>query len=367
MGRIIDVLEWHEDLGDEMVVRFPAGDSDLKLGSQLIVRENQTAVFFRDGKSLDVFGPGRHTLSTGNIPLLTGLLKIFTGETPFKAEVYYVNMKIFRDMKWGTSNPILFRDKEFGMVRLRSYGAYTMKIVDPQLFVNMVVGSEQLFTTEKIADFFKNIIISRFTDLLGETMDSILDLTKIYDELSAGMKTKVVTDFKKYGIEVRDFYISAITPPPEVEVYIDERTGMGAVGDMNKYLQFKTAKSIEKAAETGGEAGAGVGLGAGLGMGITMSQMIKESLSGQTIACPKCKANIPKESKFCPFCGADLTKESVQGVECPKCGEVSPPGSTFCPHCGEKIQEIVTCPKCGQDVKPGVNFCPKCGTKLKEK
>jgi len=365
LGRIIDVLEWHEDLGDEMVIRFPAGDSDIKLGSQLIVRENQTAVFFRDGKSYDVLGPGRHTLTTGNIPLLTGILKIFTGETPFKAEVYFVNMKIFRDMKWGTSNPVLFRDKDLGMIRLRSYGTYTMKIVDPQLFVNMVVGSEQLFTTEKIAEFFKGIIVSRFTDLLGETMETVLDLTRIYDELSASMKTKIVMDFKKYGIEVRDFYINAITPPPEVEAYIDERTGMGAVGDMNRYLQFKAAKSMEKAAETGGEAGAGVGLGAGLGMGMMMPQMIKEAMSAQTIACPKCKANIPKESKFCPFCGVDLTKENVQGVECPKCGEVSPPGSTFCPHCGEKIKETITCPKCGQEIKPDVNFCPKCGAKLK--
>jgi len=365
LGKIIDVVDWHEDLGDEMVVRFPpSGEADLKLGSQLIVRENQSAVFFRDGKAYDVFGPGRHTLTTGNIPLLTGLLKLATGETPFKAEIYFVNMKVFRNMKWGTSNPILFRDKDLGMVRLRSYGIYTMKIEDPQIFVNVIVGSEGLFTTEKIADFLKNIIVSRFTDLLGETMSTILDLTKIYDELSAGMKTKVASDFSKYGIEVRDFFINAITPPPEVEAYIDERTGMGAVGDINRYFQFKAAKSMEKAAETGGEAGAGVGLGAGLGMGMMMPQMLQQSMMGQTVVCPKCKATIPAGSKFCSFCGADLTKEQATGVECPRCGELNPPDAKFCSHCGAKMKEIITCPKCKKEIPKGSKFCPHCGEKV---
>lgn len=371
MGSIVDVVDWPDDFGDQIVVRFPpAGQADLKLGSQLIVRESQSAVFFRDGKAYDVFGPGRHTLTTANLPLLSSLLNLATGETPFKAEVYFVNMKLFRNMKWGTHDPIPYRDSDLGMVRLRSYGTYTMIIIDPQLFVNKVVGVEQLFTTSSIDDFLRNIIVSRFADSLGEVLKNIFDLPTLYDEIGIMMKTKLKTDFDKYGIEIRDFFISAITPPPEVEKAIDERAGMGAIGDMNKYMMYKSGKAMEEAAKTEGSgAGTGVGLGAGLGMGMMMTNMMTGAGgtgTQQTINCPKCQAVIPANSKFCQFCGAEIKPVSGPQIECPKCGTPNPADAKFCSECGSDLTKIgmVECPKCSKPIPEGSKFCPYCGEKI---
>jgi len=287
---ILDVIEFLDPTGRQMVHRIPEGGSgEFRLGSQLVVRESQAAVFFRDGKALDVFGPGRHTLSTMNIPLLTGLLSLpFGGPSPFRAEVIFVSLADFIDMKWGTMEPVTFRDSEFGMVRLRAFGSYAMAIADPQLFVNKIVGTQGLYDTGQIEDYLRNIIVSRFNDIMGKTMTTLLDLPAKYNDVGAGLKASINDDFANLGLNLKAFYITSITPPDEVSKRIDERTGMGVVGNMNQYLQYQTAQAIGGVGQGGGAggsnvsdaAGTGVGLGAGMGIGAGMAQIISQGMAG---------------------------------------------------------------------------------------
>ena len=342
MARIFDIVEFFDETGRQMVHRLPEhGSGDFRLGSQLIVRESQAAVFFRDGKALDTFGPGRHTISTANIPLLTGLISIpFGGETPFKAEVYFVNLREFLEQKWGTPEAITLRDSELGMVRLRAFGTYSIQVSEPQLFVNKVVGTQGLYETSQIQGFLRGIIISKLTDLLGEAQKSILDLPSLYDEIGAGAKAKVQDDFNALGIALKTLYVTSISPTEETAKAIDERASMGAIGNMQAYLQFKTARAMTEAAGApGGMAGAGVGLGAGVGMGAAMAQMMAQSMqpgaqaAAATMVCPSCSAQIPAGSKFCPQCGAKIGGTII----CPNCKAEVPEGSQFCPNCGTKI------------------------------
>ena len=341
MARVFDVIEFFDETGREMVHRIPEhGSGDFRLGSQLIVRESQAAVFFRDGKALDTFGPGRHTITTANIPLLTRLIGLpFSGETPFKAEVYFVNLREFLEQKWGTPEAITLRDSELGMVRLRAFGTYSMQINDPQLFVNKVVGTQGLYETSQIQGFLRSIIIAKLTDLLGELQKSLFDLPSLYDEIAAGTKAKVQDDFNTLGIALKTLYVNSISPTEETAKAIDERAAMGAIGNMQAYMQFKAAQAMTKAAGApGGVAGAGVGLGAGVGMGAAMAQMMTQAMQpGQqpaaTITCPNCGAQIPAGSKFCNQCGAKIGG----GLTCPQCGAQVPPGSKFCPNCGAKL------------------------------
>jgi len=287
---ILDVIEFLDPTGRQIVHRIPEGGSgEFRLGSQLVVRESQAAVFFRDGKALDVFGPGRHTLSTMNIPLLANLISLpFGGTSPFRAEVVFVNLADFIDMKWGTMEPVTFRDSEFGMVRLRAFGSYAMAIADPQLFVNKIVGTQGLYDTGQIEDYLRNIIVSRFNDIMGKTMTTLLDLPAKYNDVGAGLRASIIDDFANLGLNLKAFYITSITPPDEVSKRIDERTGMGVVGNMNQYLQYQTAQAIGGVGQggQGGDsnvsdaAGTGVGLGAGMGIGAGMAQIISQGMAG---------------------------------------------------------------------------------------
>jgi membrane protease subunit (stomatin/prohibitin family) len=291
---ILDVIEFLDPTGRQIVHRVPEGGSgEFRLGSQLTVRESQVAVFFRDGKALDVFGPGRHTLSTGNIPILANILSIpFGGKSPFRAEVVFVNMADLLDMKWGTQEPVAFRDSEFGMVRLRAFGTYAMAVADPQLFVNKVVGTQGLYETGQIEDYLRNIIVSRFNDIMGEMMKTLLDLPSQYNEVGAGLRASVTDDFANLGLNLKALYVTSITPPEEVQKRIDERSSMGAIGDMNRYMQYQAAQAMGGLAQGGGAggdggggniagaAGAGMGLGAGMGIGAGMAQIIAQGMQG---------------------------------------------------------------------------------------
>jgi len=287
MARFIDVVQAADQASNQMVSRVPeTGSGDFRIGSQVVVRESQAAVFFRDGKALDTFGPGRHTITTGNIPLLIGLLKLATsGQTPFTAEVYFVNMRDFIDMKWGTPEPIALRDKDLGLARLRANGRYSMTVSDPQMFVAKIVGAQGLYQTSEIDSFLRGMIVSRLTDLLGESKVGLFDLPALFNEMSAGVKAAVADDFSAVGITLKQMFIQSISPTEETQQAIDERSSMGAIGDMQKYMQFKAARAMGDAAAASGEGGAagtGVGLGAGLGMGAGMAGMISQAMQGAT-------------------------------------------------------------------------------------
>ena len=348
---LMSVVEFVDELGSEMVHRIPEqGSGELKIGSQVIVRENQWAVFFRDGKALDTFGPGRHTVSTLNIPLITALITTpLFGETPFKADVFYVSKRVFTDLKWGTTEPILFRDTEFKMIRLRANGIYSIQIIEPQLLVNKLVGTRAVYSNGDIEDFLRGIVIGRLADLLGEHLDSVLDLPRYFDELGAGLKARAQDDFAQYGLQLVDFVINAISPPEDVQKRIDERSGMEAVGGMDRYFQFKAAQAIGDIAkgsggsggsgggtDIGGAAATGLGLGAGAGLGMMIPGMLQQAMAGGAqpkVRCPNCSQDIPFGSKFCPECGANLSAT----MTCPKCQATLPAGSKFCPNCGQQL------------------------------
>jgi excisionase family DNA binding protein len=285
MARIIDVIEVANQHPDEMVRRMPEyGAGDFRFGSQVIVREFQQAVFFRDGKAYDALGPGRHTITTANAPLLAGLIgQVTGGRTPFTAEVYFVSMREFLDEKWGTAEPIPLRDADLGLVRLRAFGTFSLQVNDPSLFVNKIVGAQGLYQTPQITRFLRGIIVARLTDLLGELGKGLFDLPALYDEIGAGAKAKVQDDFGNLGIQLKTLYVNSISPTEETAKAIDERASMGAIGDMQKYMQFQMARGVRDAAQSGaggGLTGAGVGLGAGVGMGSAMAQMMSQ-MAGQ--------------------------------------------------------------------------------------
>jgi membrane protease subunit (stomatin/prohibitin family) len=369
----IEVVQSLDDTGELIVSRFPqSGEADLKLGAQVIVRESQSAVFFRGGKALDTFGPGRHTLTTGNLPLVGKLVTVpFGGNTPFKAEVYFVNHKVFPNVKWGTREPIPFRDTELKLVRLRAFGIMSFKVENAQLFVNKIVGTQRAYSTDQIADVLKGIVIGRLTDFLGENVKSVFDLPQYYDEIGAGTKARLKDDYAKYGLFLEDFIINAITPPEEVQKKIDERSGMAAMGDLDQYMKYKAAQAMHDAAKSeggGGMAGAGMGAGVGLGLGMMMPGMVAGAMQpGQqqqpapTVACPKCKAPNAQGAKFCSNCGE---KFQAAGATCPKCGAQNAPGSKFCSGCGSPVGAgPAHCSKCGKPLDPGAKFCANCGTK----
>lgn len=392
---LLNVIEYPDTAPSEMVHRIPEhGAGEFQLGDQLIVRESQRAVIYRDGQSLDVFGPGRHTLSTANLPLLGALSKIPFGTSPFKVEVFFVNMRTFLDQKWGTAEPITLRDSEIGMVRLRGFGTYSMAIVDPKLFVDTIVGQRGLYDTPDIEGFLRGMIVSRLTNVLGQVTKgrSFLDLPSMFNDLSAASKAAIKDDFAAVGIEMRALYIQSISPTEETQRAIDERASMGAIGNMQAYLAFKAARGIGDAAvNPSGAAATGVGLGAGIGLGATMAGMLNQAMqggqggapggglpnmggplpsqggggapgttTGATVICSNCGTINAADAKFCNNCGTALP----QGIVCGNCGTVVPAGAKFCHNCGAKIGSKTTCPNCHADVPEGAKFCNNCGTKI---
>jgi membrane protease subunit (stomatin/prohibitin family) len=320
---LIDVIQHPSERSDEMVFRVPQqGAGEFKFGSQLIVREGQAAVFFRDGKALDTFGPGRHTLTTNNLPLLTGLMGVaFGGATPFTAEVYFVSLREFSDLRWGTAQPVAFRDTDFGMVRLRAFGGYSMRISDPQLFVQQVVGSRGAYTTGLIEDYLRGLIVNEFNDMLGAVHTSLLDLPGQTAELAAAMRNALADDFRRIGLDLTSFQIVAITPPDDVQQRIDERTNMSVLGDAASSPRFEASKALGGVAETPAleAAQTGLGLGDDLEIGQAVTPTLRETPAEPaqlampgTIECPHCHAQAPADARFCPNCGRGLQANTGQ-------------------------------------------------------
>ncbi|SRR5579884_329049 len=372
MSEFIDVIEWLDQGDSEIVHRYPdKGSAEIKFGAQLVVRENQAAIFFRDGKGLDILGPGRHTLSTMNLPILTKVLSLPWGfKSPFRAEVYFVSLKIFTNMRWGTKDPVAFKDSELGLIRLRAFGTFTMQVTQPLLFINTLVGTKGSFETTEIEDYLRDVIVSRLNDFLGETVDSLIQLPKYYDEMGVAVKTRLTEDFRKYGIELVDFYINRITPPEEVQKMIDERAGMAAVGDIDKFMKYKTAKAIGDAATSGGASGLGLGVGAGMGAGVGMMipGMLFKTLSAEPMSperivekgvvhCTECHGEVALDSRFCPHCGNQM----VVIKKCPRCDKNITTSAKFCPACGLDLKTEHQCRQCQTKLPPGTKFCFNCG------
>jgi len=363
----LEVIEWFDDTGKEMVHRIPeSGSGEIKLGAQLIVRESQAAVFFYNGKARDAFGCGRHTLTTANIPILTKVLSLPWGFTsPLRAEVYMVNMKVFPDFKWGTRDPVAFKDSELGLVRLRAFGNFNLRVIQPILFVNTLVGTQGVYTTQEIADYLNRVIVSRFNDYMGENLDSILDLPRHYDELSEGLRKRLQEDFTRFGLDLQQLYINSITPPLEVQKAIDDKGRLALFDDLNRLTQMKAAMAVEKAAESRGEAAAGMGMGLGMMVPAMFaeSQRKGDSTPAAAASCPKCQQAIPREAKFCPHCGHHL----LVFLQCGQCGKDLPPDAKFCSRCGRGVEQkspSVKCPHCAADNLPNSTFCNQCGERI---
>ena len=280
----MEVIEFLDNTGQVLVKRMPEnGQLEIKWGSQLTVRESQDAVFFRDGKSLEVFGAGRHILSTQNIPVIGKWVTSFGyGEnSPFRAEVIFVGKQLFPNFKWGTKEPILFKDSELQMVRLRSYGSFSIQVQDSLLFVNKIAGTMGLYTTEVISDYLRGIILSKFNIVLSRMLKSVFDLPAMVDDLNLIMKTELFNDFEGLGLKLHDFYIQSISLPDEVQKMIDTRTGINAMGNLDQYMKLKIADSLSDAAKNNSDMSSGMGLGAGIGMGMGLPNMIQNSMNPQ--------------------------------------------------------------------------------------
>lgn len=275
---LIDIIEWTDDSTDTMVWRFPRFQNEIKNGAQLTVRESQVAVFVSEGKIADVYQPGRYELTTANMPILTTIRGWKYGfNSPFKVEVYFVNTKNFTDQKWGTKNPIMLRDAEFGPIRLRAFGTFALRVSDAGLFIKEIAGTQAHFTTDEVTEQLRNMIVARFSDAVGESKIPILDLAANYDELSKFITSKIDPEFGEYGLKITKFLVENISLPQEVEQALDKRSSMGILGNLSQYAQFQAANAMEAAAKNpGGGASDGMGLGMGFAMAQQMGQMFNQ-------------------------------------------------------------------------------------------
>jgi len=367
----LEVIEWFDETGRELVHRIPEkGSGEIKFGAQLIVRESQAGVLFYKGKACDAFGPGRHTLRTANIPVLTKILALPWGmSSPLRAEVYVANMKVFPNLKWGTRDPVAFKDSELGLIRLRAHGVFNIQVVQPILFINSLVGTMGKYTTEEIEEYLKRVIVSRFNDHLGENLDSLFNLPGRYDELSEGLQKRLQDDYSRFGLGLKHLYITSITPPPEVQKAIDDKSRLGVIQDLDRLVKMKAAMAMEKAAESTGDAGSGLGMGLGFMMPAMFADTLRPQRGAgaraapQEIKCPDCKNPIPKDARFCPHCG----HQQLVFDQCVNCGKNLPPNAKFCPKCGHQADEKPipkVCPHCKAENLPESVFCNQCGEKL---
>jgi len=369
-----DVLAW----------KYPS--DELGTWTQVIVNQSQEAILYKSGKALDLFGPGRHTLKTQNIPLLGKLAKIpFGGETPFKAEVWYINKLVDLDVKWGTMDPIQLQDPKYGVfIPVRSFGQFGIQITDSRKFLVKLVGTAKRFERPTLVKYFRGIVVTKIKDMISEYLVlkriSILDVNAYIDDISEEVGEKINETFQKYGVEVHEFMVNSINVPEDDPAVKELKDALAKKARMNimgyTYQEQRSYDTMDKAAANEGSSGTFMGAGMGLGMGQAMGQAMggqmntmAAGLGGQTeeaqVVCPKCQTKNPAGAKFCSGCGKNLKKapeETPKGMkECPKCKANNPEGAKFCSTCGGKMESI--CSNCNFELAPGAKFCPNCGQK----
>jgi len=376
-GEFLEVVHWEDESQDTMVYKFPMTDKQqIKENAQLIVRPSQVAIFVYQGQIADVYQPGKYTLHTDTMPILTSLSNWkFLFENHFKTDVYFVNTKQFVNQKWGTTNPIMMRDAEFGILRLRGFGVYSFRVGDPVVFLKEVFGSNKFYTVDQINEHLKSLIVSTVSDLLGEAKIPAIDLVTQYDELGKLTLQGLGERFGVYGLVVSDFAIENISLPESVEQAIDKRTQMGALGDLNQYMKFQAAEALRDAAqnEGGGMASMGAGVGAGMGLGNMMANAMRDDATGNSsggagntpqtessskinkVTCPSCQALVDEGVKFCPECGGSMVKK------CMHCQAELKGNPKFCPECGGKQTLSTECVSCHEPIEGNPKFCPHCG------
>ncbi|MBQ3047825.1 MAG: SPFH domain-containing protein [Clostridia bacterium] len=345
-SQLLKNIDWTDNTSNTMVYKYPMDGKEIMIGSKLTVRESQVAVFMVKGKIADVFQPGIHTLIVNNLPILSSLLAWPRGfKSPFTADIFFVNTKQFTNQKWGTTNPITMRDKDFGSIRIRAYGSFAFKVNDAAVFLKELFGTNQVFTSESVSNYLKGILVAGISDTIAQSKISALDLACNLLEFNKMTADQVASQFEGLGLKLSNLVIENISFPEQVEKALDTRTSMGVLKDnMDTYVKFKSAEAIGDAAKNPGMAG----LGSQLGTGMALGEMIKDTMkSSKTTSTEHTTA--ATKSKFCPNCGA---ANSTRAKFCHECGGALAAAGNTCPGCGEKVDK-------------GAKFCPSCGTKLK--
>ena len=357
-------IEWTDDSKNLIVYKYDMKNDYVSKGSVLTVRDSQVAIFAHKGKMADVFLPGFYKLDTDSIPVLTKLMSWKYGfENPFRSDIYFVNTRQFSNCKWGTANPIIIRDADYGAVRVRGYGTYAFRVKDAFVFMQELSGTNSSFRTEDITGYIKSIVVSAISDAIGESGIPILDMAGNLLELGSAVRKAMQPTFENLGLELTNFVFENFSLPKELEEALDKNTSLGMMrGNMDVYTRMAQADALKEAAKNPGMAGATMGAGLGFGMGNMFGNMMREQnqnnapAAGESTVCSKCGARVSASAKFCPECGQPM------GNVCPKCGKPVKAGAKFCPECGQRLQ--AACPKCGKPVKAGAKFCPECGEKL---
>ncbi|MDR1165897.1 MAG: SPFH domain-containing protein [Deltaproteobacteria bacterium] len=373
---IIDVVKFN---GPPRILAWKYPSQELSTWTQLIVNESQEAVFYKGGQALDVLGPGTHSLDTNNLPILRALLKLpFGGETPFAAEVWFVNKTHSLDVKWGTASPIQTQDPKFGiMAPVRANGQFGVQVENSAKFLVKLVGATPSFDQDALIRYFRGVYLTKVKDTLAQYLIqkkiSVLEISAYLDELSGHMAEKLTPYFAEYGIRLLNFYVNDVSVPDNDPAVIQLKNALAKKAEMNiigyDYREERSFNTLEEAAKNPGAAGsvmgAGVGLGMGLGLGGAMGQRagdlaqnINVAAPAPTVACPKCQAKVPANVKFCPDCGQNLAPSAAKAIKCDKCGALMSPKAKFCPECGDPYNP---CPKCGEDLPKGAASCPACG------
>lgn len=339
---VLKAIEWQDSSKDTLVYKYPMDGRKIVFGSKLTVRESQVAIFLNKGKIADIFTPGTYTLHTSNLPILGTLLAWPYGfKSPFFADVFFVNTKQFTNQKWGTSNPITMRDKEFGTIRIRGFGTYSFKVDNPEVFLKELFGTNSSFLTEDINSYLKSMLVSNISDTIAESKISALDIASNLNEFSKVVTDSLAEEFKKLGLQLIKLIIENISFPEAVEKAIDTRSSMGVLeGKMDTYVKYQSANAIGEAAKNPGTGGVGATIGTGMALG----EVIRDSI----------KSSTKTEEKT----------EEKPGKFCPECGHKNRVNAKFCSECGAKLASKNTCPKCGAKLEGKPKFCPECGEKL---